>query len=257
MRILIFAALALASWTSQALTITVDADLLKDANGVAMSTNGLVILVASTTDGTFNGPTSGAFATGDDIVIAKFNLLSSGAPGVLIDVAPSLSFSGNWNPGDPLAIYWFPTLTTNSSAPTAGAPYGMYTTTTPLDGSDPWVTPQTSANINLRFITTDSDSVNGHLPGSNPATAGLASLVVGGSAPAPSLAIQLLGGGTVDVHLTGVANANYALQYVGALLTTNTPWQVLSNGKADANGVIDFQDSPVTGSRFYRSQVLP
>jgi hypothetical protein len=257
MRILIFAALALASWTSQALTIQVDADLLKDANGAAMSTNGLVVLVASTTDSTFSGPTSGAFATGDDIVVAKFNLASSGAPGVLIDVAPSLSFSGNWNPGDPLAIYWFPTLTTNSTAPTAGTPYGTYTTTSPLDGSDPWVTPQSSANIDLRFITTDSDSVNGHLPGSNSAASGLASLVVGGSAPAPNLAIQLLGGGAVDVHLTGVANANYALQYVSTLLNTNTPWQVLSNGTADSSGVIDFQDNLGVGPRFYRSQVLP
>ncbi len=257
MRILILAVLALASWTSHALTIQVDADLLKDSSGNAMPTNGLVVLVASTTDTNFNGPTAGAFATGDDIVVAKFNLASSGAPGVLIDVAASLSFSGNWNPGDPLAIYWFPTLTTNSTAPTAGIPYGMYTTTTPLDGSDPWVTPQSSANIDLRFITTDSDSVNGHLAGSNPASAGLASLVVTGSAPSPNLAIHMLSGSTVGIHLTGVANANYALQYVTALLNTNNSWLTLSNGKADSNGVIDFQDTPGAAQRSYRSQVLP
>ncbi|MGZ5567521.1 MAG: hypothetical protein ACXWKG_10935 [Limisphaerales bacterium] len=257
MRTLILAVLALASWTSHALTIQVDADLLKDSSGNAMPTNGLVILVASTTDTNFNGPTAGAFTTGDDIVVAKFNLASSGAPGVLIDVAASLSFSGNWNPGDPLAIYWFPTLTTNSTAPTAGIPYGMYTTTNRLDGSDYWLTPQSSANIDLRFITTDSDSVNGHLTGSNPASAGLASFVVGGSAPAPSLGIQLLSASTVGIHLTGAANANYALQYVTALLNTNTGWSTLSNGKADGNGVIDFQDAPGAGPRFYRSQALP
>jgi hypothetical protein len=256
MRTLILAVLALASWTAHALTIQVDADLLKDSNGAPMPTNGLVILVASTTDATFSGPSTGSFVSGDDIVVAKFNLASSGAPGVLIDVAPSLSFTGNWNPGDPLAIYWFPTLTTNSTGPSAGTPYGMYTTTTPLDGSDAWVTPQSSANIDLRFITTDSDSTNGHLAGSNSAATALASLTVGGLSQ-PNLGISLLGAGNVNIHLTGVANANYALQYVGALLNANNNWQTLSNGKADSNGVIDFQDSPGVNNRFYRSQVLP
>lgn len=257
MRILILAVLALTTWTSQALTIQVDADLLKDSNGNSMPTNGLVILVASTTDSTFNGPTAGSFASGDDIVVAKFNLNSSGAPGVLIDVAPSLSLTGNWTVGDPLAIYWFPTLTTNSSAPTAGIPYGMYTTATPLDGSDPWVTPQSSANIDLRFITTDSDSVNGHLAGSNAATAALASNVVGSGLTAPNLAISLLGGGNINLHLTGAANANYAIQYVNALLNSGNSWQTLSNGTANSNGVIDFQDSVGASTRFYRSQALP
>jgi hypothetical protein len=257
MRKLIFGVLALASWTSYALTIEVDADLLKDANGNAMSTNGLVILVASTTDSTFNGPTAGSFVSGDDIVVAKFDLSASGANGVLIDAAAGLTLSGNWNAGDPLAIYWFPTLTKNSTAPSAGTPYGMYTTTTPLDGSDPWVTPQSSATIDLRFITTDSDTVNGHLPGSNAASAGLASLVVGGAAAPPQLAISLLGAGSVNVHLTGTANANYALQYIGALLNSGNSWSTLSNGTTDGNGIINFTDTPGTGPRFYRSQVLP
>lgn len=258
MRTLIFAALALASWTSHALTIQVDADLLKDSSGNAMPTNGLVILVASTTDSTFNGPTAGSFVTGDDIVLWKFNLDSSGAPGVLIDVAPSLTLTGNWTVGDPLAIYWFPTLTTNSSAPTAGTPYGMFTTTNATDGSDPWVTPPSSANIDLRFITTDSDQVNGHLAGTNNlASAGLASSVVPGGLTAPNLAISLIGGGNVNIHLTGAANANYALQYVNALLNANNNWLTLSNGTADGTGVIDFQDSVSATPRFYRSQALP
>jgi hypothetical protein len=256
MRTLIVAALVLASWTCHALTIEVDADLLKNSDGSSMPTNGLVLLVASTTDSTFNAPTSGAFVSGDDIVLAKFDLSSSGSPGVLIDVAKSLTLTGNWTVGDPLAIYWFPTLTTNSSAPTAGIPYGMYTTASPLDGSDPWVTPQNSANIDLRFITTDADP-NNHLAGSNQASTGLASLTVGASLTPPNLGIQLLGGGSVDIHLTGAANANYALQYVNALLNSNNSWLTLSNGKADGTGVIDFLDTPGTAPRFYRGQALP
>jgi hypothetical protein len=256
MRILILAALLLASWTSHALTIQVDADLLKDANGLPMSTNGLVVLVASTTDSTFGGPTSGSFVTGDDIVVAKFDLNASGANGVLIDVVTNLTFSGSWNSGDPLAIYWFPTLTKNSTAPSGGIPYGMYTTTTPLDGSDAWVTPNTSSTIDLRFITTDSDQNNGHLAGSNAASLGLASLTVGGAPVPPQLGVSVTGN-NVNVHLTGAANANYALQYVNALLNAGTPWQSLSTNKADSNGVINFPDPISGGSRFYRGLAVP
>jgi len=260
MRTLILAALGFITWTCHAATITiqVDADLLKDSSGNAMPTNGLVVLVASTTDSTFNPPTAGSFVSGDDIVLAKFDLRSSGANGVLIDVASSLTLTGNWTPGDPLAIYWFPTLTTNSTAPTAGIAYGFYTTTTPLDGSDAWTTPTAPANIDLRFITTDSDTVNGHLAGLNPPSAGLASNVVGsGNLTAPTLGVSLLGGGSVGIQLNGAANANYALQYVSALLNANTDWQTLSNGKADATGVINFSDVPGAGPRFYRGQALP
>lgn len=257
MRILILAVLALAPWTCNALTISVDADLLKMANGTPMPTNGLVLLVASTTDNVFTPPTAGSFVSGDDIIVARFDL-SGATNGVLIDIAAGLTPTGNWNAGDPLAIYWFPTLTKNATAPTAGTQYGFFTTNGTPDGSDFWVTPSSSgATIDLRFITTDADS-NSHLPGSIAASAGLASFTVAGSTPPPSLAIQLLNGGSIGIHLTGVANANYALQYVSALLNANNNWSTLSNGKADSNGFLDFIDAPpLTTQRFYRSQVLP
>src|SRR4051812_22615518 len=124
MRIFILAVLTLASWTSHALTISLDADLLKTSGGTPMPTTGLVILVASTGDATFNPPTAGSFVSGDDVIVARFDLSSGGAtgfnqPGVLIDVAKSLNFTGNWKPGDPLQMYWFPTLGTNATAPGA------------------------------------------------------------------------------------------------------------------------------------------
>lgn len=259
MRTLIFGLFALASWTSHALTISLDADLLKDANGAPMPTNGLVLLVASTGDSTFNAPTPTAFVSGDDIIIARFDLSSGGfnQPGVLIDVAQSLSFTGNWKPGDPLQMYWFPTLPKNATAPGPGAPYGKFRTdANGVDGGNAWVTGNSSDTINLRFITDDANT-DYHMAGSNPAAAALASLTVAGPPPPPLLAIKLLGGGSVGIHLTGIANGNYALQYINALLNTNNSWLSLSNGTADSNGVIDFTDSVSTSPRFYRSQVLP
>jgi hypothetical protein len=78
--------------------------------------------------------------------------------------------------------------------------------------------------------------------------------VVSGGLTAPNLAISLLGGGNVNIHLTGAANAPYALQYVNSLLSSGNSWQTLSNGTSDGNGVIDFQDSIGATPRFYRSQ---
>jgi hypothetical protein len=108
----------------------------------------------------------------------------------------------------------------------------------------------------LRFITSNSDTTNGHSSGSNPASAGLASLVVSGPPTPPQLAVSL-GSGNINIRLNGTANANYALQYVNALLNLGTPWQTLATNKADANGVIDFSDPVGTGARFYRGQLLP
>jgi hypothetical protein len=257
MRNLILAVVALTCWTARAsIGISVDADLLQNADGTPMPMTGMVLLVASTTDSTFNAPTAGSFVSGDDIIVARFNLMGA-TNGVLIDFAPGLILSGSWNAGDPLAIYWYPTLATNATAPGGGTPYGFYTTNAPADGSDPWVTPANGTTaIDLRFITDNSDTVNGHATGSNPAAAGLASLVVSGPPTPPSLAVSLATG-NVNIRLNGMANANYALQYVNALFNVGTPWQTLATNKADSNGVINFSDPVGTGSRFYRGQLLP
>src|SRR4051812_3285520 len=83
--------LAVATWHAHALSITIDADLLKDASGNPMSTNGLVLLVASTTDTNFAAPTPLSFVSGDDIIVGKWDLRNSdfytnhSNAGVLID----------------------------------------------------------------------------------------------------------------------------------------------------------------------------
>jgi hypothetical protein len=255
MRNLILAVLALASWTTHALTISVDADLLKNADGSPMPMTGLVVLVASTTDSTFNAPSSGSFVSGDDIVLAKFDLQKA-TNGVLLDIVNGLTFSGSWNQGDPFAIYWYPTLNINSAAPSGGIPYGFFTTISVPVGDDPWVTPGQGATINLRMITTDANS-DYHLDGTISPSAGLANLVVAGAPTPPQLAVSLNGGNNVNIHLTGTANQNYALQYVNALLNVGTPWQSIVTNKADTNGVIDFSDAIGAGSRFYRGKLVP
>lgn len=135
-----------------------------------MTTNGLVILVASTTNNTFEGPSIDFFATGDDIEVARWDLSLNGLDGVLFDSRSGVVLSGNWTATDPLALYWFPTLTTNAASPGANTEYGTYFDLTGIDGSDPWVTPSDGGSVDLRFFTADATILNSG--GSNPASAG-------------------------------------------------------------------------------------
>lgn len=176
---LLVAALTLAfTWHAHALSISIDANLLKDANGNAMPTTGLVILVASTSDSTFNAPTPLNFVSGDDVIIAKWDLSSASGggfdtPGVLsafINTTVPVSAS------NPLQLYWYPTLNINSTAPGQDAPYGTYTDATGIDGSAKWFGSSPSDTITLRFLTSDANTTFDNT-GSNPPSTGNAANV--------------------------------------------------------------------------------
>jgi len=161
------------------ITIQLGADTLKDVAGNPMPTSGLVVLVASTLDSQFGSPTATSFVSGDDIEVARFDLSSTEIPGLVEDLA-ILTLSGDWGAGDPLAIFWYPTLTIDAVSPGAGTPYGFYRDPTPsgeqgtgLDGSDPWFTPADGATLwNLLFLTSDAGGA------STPPGAGNASFVI-------------------------------------------------------------------------------
>lgn len=174
---------ALAQLSVNAVTFNVAADKLKDENGNPMSVNGLVVLVASTTDSTFNGPVPGAFTSGDDIIIGNQPLtLNSGfGPGAFLQ-GISQTESGNWGPNDPVALFWFPNLTSGQT-PTAGTPYGFFTDATGHDGSAPWLTPADSSTVSLSFGTQDGTTLFGSGGGFFPPSAGNANLTV---VPEPS-----------------------------------------------------------------------
>ena len=178
---LFLSALAFAPLSASALTISIDADVLKDANGSPMLLSGLVILTAAA-DGIFNGPSGSSFVTGTEMLLYSWDLTAFGAEGVLSDHTTPLSFTGGWDQGDQLRLYWFPTLTLGS-VPTPNTPYGYYSDSTGIDGSAPWITPDESDNMSLTFFTSDSILA----PGSNSPDAGIADqLVPQRSGPAPS-----------------------------------------------------------------------
>ena len=136
-----------------AITINFGAADLRTAGGSALiPDNSLVYVVASTTDTTFNPPTSSGFVSGDDIIIAS-GPATSGTWGFPL----SASYSGDWNAGDRLQLYWFPSSTSISTPPNTGDSYGAYRTEAVSTGSDiAWVSPADNFNGALSLLTLSS-----------------------------------------------------------------------------------------------------
>lgn len=161
---------------------------LKTASGEPMPVAGLVLLVASTGDPHFGGPTEQSFVSGDDVVVYRGDLSNLNLPGQFNDFLAGLELEGGWTYGDPLALYWYPTLTLESTQPGPGVPYGFFTAAAgdERDGSDPWVTPGDGSTISLYFQNADAlmpPLVSG---GSYPASSGLASFTTPGGGGDPT-----------------------------------------------------------------------
>lgn len=171
-----------------AVSMNVDAERLKDVLGAPMQVSGLVVLTAGTS-GTFPGPTPSSFTSGDEIVLKKWDLSAFGTPGALQDTTGDLALSGAWDEGDPLQLYWYPTLGLNSPEPGFGTTFGTYRHATGLDGSAPWITPGAGDIIDLKFFTTDATFLSNG--GSNPSSAGDARFIV---VPEPGTALMSLVG---------------------------------------------------------------
>lgn len=162
--------------TASAVTINIDAEGLKTSSGDPMPLSGLVILAASTLDSSFGSPTASSFFSGDDIEVRRWDLSSFGMPGAFQGMTGSLnasSVSPDWTVGDPLQLFWFPTLNLGSLVPGEGTSFGQYRDDTGLDGSAAWFTPSDSSTISLKFFTADASFLNSG--GSNPSSLGLAS----------------------------------------------------------------------------------
>ncbi len=199
MRHLIYPAFCvLASITSLHASVFFDinAELLKNSSGSAIPVGSLVMLVADTTNNGFATISNGSslalnsfLNSGDDRVLARFDLTTSSNTAGLFSEGLSLTFAGGWDQGDPLALLWFPTLTTSSSSASAGTSYGLFSGPA-LDGSNAWITPADSTNGHkLWFFTSDAATLPASPPGSHTAALGNASLTVAGAVPEPSRAL--------------------------------------------------------------------
>ena len=197
------------------------ADRLEDQNGAAIPQTSLFLLVASTSDNTFSinlnltagKPISlGSILGSDEVVVARGNLTGGVPAGTLgvLDTPLSIDFTnavfgGLVQPGQRLALLWFPTLTTADNTLTTGARFGFYdggvataanqtdADSSGTDSGPSWIIPSdTSFGYNPHFYTKDatylSDSTS-----ANVAVAGRATGLV--SVPEPSTGVLALFGG--------------------------------------------------------------
>jgi hypothetical protein len=174
-----------------AITLNITAAQLRTDTGSLMPADGLVLLVAATT-GSFGSPRADFFVDGGDAVLMAWGLQVNGAFQADLENFDISSVSG-LESGDPLRLYWYPTLTLanyNGGAGSPGeVPYGFYwdPTTTPAppqDGSAPWVVPNDNSTVSLTFAT---DSIGGSYDDS----VGWANFTV---APVPEASNSILAG---------------------------------------------------------------
>lgn len=189
-KLLIFSALLCAIRASAA-TIHMDAEVLKTADGTPMPTTGLIVLTAGFS-GSFTGPTATSFTGIDEILLMKWDLSSFETEGVFSDVTIDLQVDAGWNAGVPLMLYWYPTLTLDSTEPGLGTSFGQYSDALGIDGSAPWVMPAAAETVSLKFFTADATFLSAG--GSNSADAGRASLTVEAAIPEPSSVALLCSG---------------------------------------------------------------
>jgi hypothetical protein len=227
------------------ITINLDAADLRTSDGQLMPLGGQVLLVASTNDATFGGPTPAAFASRGDVVLLRRSL-DSGLPG-FFQAAVNLDFAAfpGLKPGDPIQLYWFPTLTAGDTSPGEGTPYGFYRHGSGLDGSAPWVIPGDGAVVSINFITVSQG-------GSNPNELGVANRFI-----ARPVIVSLAGAGTPNVLITWSATPHqtYRVQYRPDF---NSGWSDLLPDVTATNTTASVVDSSAGAhQRYYRVMIAP
>jgi|GEM_PF-6144456 len=157
--------LALSTGLSAAVTVKVKAGMLKDANGSAFPTSGLILVAVdgNTNSQGFSYPSSQGYQDGDDYIVGAFDLSATNTPGLLIETLANIELGETISAGDAICIYWFPTMTlddyTNETQtlPSPGTPFGFFAGSGTVSGSAPWVLPPDGGSITLEFLTDDAN----------------------------------------------------------------------------------------------------
>lgn len=190
--------LALAATTASssvlwgAITINFAGVAFLNSSGNPLPDGALIQIIASTQDATFNAPTATAFVSGDDVIIASFTVdsVSSGVAGGVVaqlNIADYTTYSASFSVNDPLAVRWFPSLTTSSTVP-GSTSYGHFSSSSVLSGSDiAWLAPaDAGGTYTLNLLSTD-------FSGETPVAQMRANLSTAGAIPEPSSFAALAG----------------------------------------------------------------
>ena len=184
---LLILSFALAPLANATVSFNLKAETLKTSAGAAAPTTTLAFLVADTGAAGLGAITPGAsttvgsFLSGtEDQILAKFDLSTFATAGVLSTSLTGLTIAQ----GTPLALVWFPTLTSASTTIAGGTSYGSYVNGGALDGGSAWTAPANgTSNYKLFYYTSDATTL--HAGGANTSASGNASFTVA-AVPEPS-----------------------------------------------------------------------
>ncbi len=200
-------------------TLNLAAETLSGPGDEPLAADSLVLLVASTEDGEFDLSALVARAQGllvgdsfggeDDLIVWRGDLFSTinAEPGIL---AQSVFIEDILPAGTPLALVWFPTLSSAAEVIDTEVPYGFHT-------AADWRFPADGATLALQMLTTDATVLGSGIlpvivtdPDSVTITSG-ATTTLSVSASGESLSYQWQKGG---VAIAGATSATYTISSV-------------------------------------------
>ena len=185
---------------AQSVTLRVDAGLLENATGTAVVANGMLLELIASPSGVFSAPTSNAYITGDNVLLANFTMNSnSGVAGETLNNANLTLASFGLTQGEAVELRFYPNLsgTTIPTKPTLGTTYGQVRSSTAETGQTDanqtaWVIPASGSTVDLLYITANDGGSYSNL------SADATNVVLAGAVPEPSV-YALLGCGLVGL----------------------------------------------------------
>ena len=249
----ILAAGLLVSASQAKVSFSLDIELLENDGNVALSDDGLLVLVVDSGDDGFTLPSAGSF--GEDVV-ASWDLATAGqnSSSVTLLTQGGVAYGLDWDLGDDLALLWFPNLDAGET-PQASEVYGVFADSNGLTSGDDWEMPADGALLHgLKLFTSGATELVSI--GDLPAGVGVAAFTVGGTEPtdafAPSPLTLVNSGASIDVSWP---NNGSGLGYiVQRRKTGSSVWETV--GFADSGDTMINDGSGVQPGVNYEYQLL-
>ncbi len=149
---------------AQTVSIEVNAGLLQNSLGTAVEPNGGLLQLLASPSGTFSAPTSTAYATGDNVLVASFAMNSNGGTaGLTVNDFTNLLLTTSGytlTASEPLLLRFYPNLTFAGmpAAPTLATTFGQVRSNTAETGvtdasQTGWVVPAAGSTVDLDYLT--------------------------------------------------------------------------------------------------------
>jgi len=227
-------------------SFSLDIESIAASGGSALSDSGLLVLIVDSADNGFQSPVAGTIVTGDDQIVATWDLSTQG-PGTsdITLLSGGVEYGPDWDAGDPLALLWFPGLSAANQVPSPTESFGFFSDAGSYSSGDPWFMPVMGSFHSLKLFTAAASKLvaSGDLPlALGEAGFALGQAIAGVSAP-DSVTLTP-SGSTIVVDWAGGAAAS------GGFLVQR---KIGPTGMWETVGLVDSGESSFTDS----SNILP